>query len=169
MSFTLVYIKYSFLNIGIQSDLFCSAKSKIYLQIFTRGCVCEGDYRTVDINGRTQERWFWKERKNSCQIYIFKFLIKRLLSKFITLFVSVVVLRPLTHKFHPLFYEAALAPPTALMLCICCLALYKTALIDAGLGFTKVGWHLLLVKKMNTLKFYFVISTPLLVVGTMIL
>lgn len=51
------------------------------------------------------------ERKNSCQIYIFKFLIKKLLSKFITLFVSVVVLRPLTHKSHPVFYEAALAQP----------------------------------------------------------
>lgn len=40
------------------------------------------------------------------------------------------------------------------MLGICCFALYKTALIDASLGFTKVGWHLLLVKKMNTLKFH---------------
>lgn len=108
--FTLVYIKYSFLNLGIQSDLFCSAKSKIYLQMFTRGCVCEvmtgqlilmEEPRNVDSG----------ERKNSCQIYIFKFLIKKLPSKFITLFVSVVVLRPLTHKSHPVFYEAALAQP----------------------------------------------------------
>lgn len=68
--FTLVYIKYSFLNLGIQSDLFCSAKSKIYLQMFTRGCVCEGDDRTVDINGRTQEHWFWREKEQLSNLYL---------------------------------------------------------------------------------------------------
>lgn len=41
--------------------------------------------------------------ENSCQIYVFKFLSKKLLNKFITLFVSLVILRPLTPESHPVF------------------------------------------------------------------